>query len=189
MYFYNPTAVFLPDSIGYAKIAENLYNHFAFSQSPDPSNLYPDSMRTPIYPGLLWLMYIFQITIPWLLIFQSFLGAHAVYLVYLICKQFQFTEKVSLGAAILLAINFNSIYFSSAVLTEILFQWLVLFSFYQLQRVVFYQNAVMRKRGVAHITFATSAGNRTFKYLNETDASRLYDWSLAQIEQSDLEWM
>ncbi len=131
VYFYNPTAVFLPDSIGYAKIAENLYNHFAFSQSPDPSNLYPDSMRTPIYPGLLWLMYIFQITIPWLLIFQSFLGAHAVYLVYLICKQFQFTEKVSLGAALLLAINFNSIYFSSAVLTEILFQWLVLFSFYQ----------------------------------------------------------
>jgi putative membrane protein len=64
-----------------------------------------------------------------------------------------------------------------------------LFSFYQLQRVVFYQNVVMRKRGVAHITFATSAGNRTFKYLNETDASRLYDWSLAQIEQSDLEWM
>ncbi len=47
----------------------------------------------------------------------------------------------------------------------------------------------MRKRGVAHITLATAAGNRTFKYLNEADARQLYDWSLASIEQSESDWM
>ena len=64
-----------------------------------------------------------------------------------------------------------------------------MFTFYQLQRVVFNQNAIMRKRGVAHITLATAAGNRTFKYLNEADARQLYDWSLALIEQSESDWM
>ena len=64
-----------------------------------------------------------------------------------------------------------------------------MFTFHQLQRVVFNQNAIMRKRGVAHITLATAAGNRTFKYLNEADARQLYDWSLASIEQSESDWM
>jgi putative membrane protein len=64
-----------------------------------------------------------------------------------------------------------------------------MFTFHQLQRVVFNQNVIMRKRGVAHITLATAAGNRTFKYLNEADARELYDWSLASIEQSESDWM
>ena len=64
-----------------------------------------------------------------------------------------------------------------------------MFTFHQLQRVVFNQNTIMRRRGVAHITLATAAGNRTFKYLNEAAARQLYDWSLAIIEQSESDWM
>ena len=64
-----------------------------------------------------------------------------------------------------------------------------MFSFFKLQRVALYQNTLMRKRGVAHITFATAAGNRTFKFLNENDAKRLYDWSLMKIEQGSRNWM
>jgi putative membrane protein len=64
-----------------------------------------------------------------------------------------------------------------------------MFTFHQLQRVVFNQNAIMRKRGVAHITLATAAGNRTFRYLNEAEARQLYDWSLASIEESESDWM
>ena len=64
-----------------------------------------------------------------------------------------------------------------------------MFTFHQLQRVVFNQNTIMRRRGVAHITLATAAGNRTFKYLNEAAARQLYDWSLALIEQSESDWM
>ena len=59
-----------------------------------------------------------------------------------------------------------------------------MFSFYQLQRVVIHQNVVMKKRGVAHITLATAAGNRSIRYLNEQDAFRLYNWSLYQVERS-----
>jgi uncharacterized membrane protein YdbT with pleckstrin-like domain len=64
-----------------------------------------------------------------------------------------------------------------------------MFSFFKLQRVALYQNRLMRKRGVAHITFATAAGNRTFKFLNENDAKRLYNWSLMKIEQGPRNWM
>ena len=65
----------------------------------------------------------------------------------------------------------------------------VMFSFFKLQRVVFHQNALMRRRGLAHITFATAAGNRTFRFLPERDAKRLYNWSLMKMERDTRKWM
>jgi len=64
-----------------------------------------------------------------------------------------------------------------------------MFSFRQLQRVSFHQNRVMKKRGVAHITMTTAAGNQSVRYLNEKDAIRLYNWSLYSIERSHQDWM
>ena len=65
-----------------------------------------------------------------------------------------------------------------------------MFTFHQLQRVVFNQNTDYAQEGAWLILpLRRQQGNRTFKYLNEAAARQLYDWSLAIIEQSESDWM
>lgn len=122
----------MPDSWGYIQIAENLYHFGAFSQSPNPHNLYPDSMRTPLYPALLWVMYVFKLNIQWLLLLQIALNVHIIYLVFLISKNLGLNLKASLFASALFSLSLPSIFFTNTVMTESIFQWMLVVSVYYL---------------------------------------------------------
>ena len=65
----NPNSVFLADSNGYVRLGENLYNHLIFSQSDDSNLLRPDSMRLPLYPLLISLLYWLDLSVLYLLVF------------------------------------------------------------------------------------------------------------------------
>lgn len=126
VHFNHPSSIFLPDSVGYDKIAENLYNYGAFSQSSYPDNLHPDSMRTPLYPFFILIFYILQADVFWLLFVQTLISTHSIYLVYKICNQLKLPPLASIIAPVFLALNFNSIFFVNTVLTETIFQWIVI---------------------------------------------------------------
>lgn len=71
--------------------------------------------------------------------------------------------------------------------------WLVrrrsLLNLHQLQRVSLSQNLLMKWRGMAHVTLHTAAGARKLHFLRQSDARKIYNWSLLTIETSQKPWM
>ena len=53
----HPERAFQPDSFGYDQLAMNIIQYRVFSMSPEPP-LVPDDFRTPVYPGLMALVYL-----------------------------------------------------------------------------------------------------------------------------------
>lgn len=64
-----------------------------------------------------------------------------------------------------------------------------LLQLHQLQRVSLSQNLLMKRRGMAHVTLHTGAGARKLCFLNQSDAQKIYNWSLLTIEASQKPWM
>lgn len=130
VHWVNPGSIFLPDSYQYLAIAQNLLDYSAYSQSPYPNALYPDSMRLPLYPVLLLFFTWSQIPLFFLIILQCFATTATVYLVYRICLLLSLSSKTGLVAAGLIALDLPTLYFSNTLMTEPFFQFLVLWGVY-----------------------------------------------------------
>ncbi len=124
----NPNSVFLADSNGYVRLGENLYNHLIFSQSDDSNLLRPDSMRLPLYPLLISLLYWLDLSVLYLLVFTILLTGICTLFIYQITFKMTGKTKFGLLAASLYCLDPITLYFSNTVLTETLFQFLVLSS-------------------------------------------------------------
>ncbi len=51
------------------------------------------------------------------------------------------------------------------------------------------QTPFTKKRKLAHLTFSTASGNRSIRYLHIDEALKVYNYLLAQVEQSSKSWM
>jgi len=109
------------DSQGYAALAESLYDKGEFSQGG-----HPETFRTPGYPVFVVLGKVLGDLTWGTLILQVFLSTATVYLLYLLVLRVCGDEKKARWAALLYAFEPLSIIYSSYLLTETLFVFLIM---------------------------------------------------------------
>ena len=122
----NPRLFNDADSVEYLAIAENMRLGHGFSW--DGSEPYrPNSFRTPIYPGFLFLSRILSGSYESALVIQSILVVLSAYFLFLIGKEY-FSRKIALwSTAIFLFVPF-SLNVSVKFLTQSLFSFLLILS-------------------------------------------------------------
>lgn len=126
----NPDGLMAYDSYGYWNLANNLVEHQVFSQAFSGHELIPDISRTPTFPVLLVLLKFLGNNIYWVSFILLLLGALSVLLTYRITEIFTENQKVMAIAALLVAVDIPSIFFSSIILTETVFTTLFLWILY-----------------------------------------------------------
>ncbi|MGQ0828253.1 MAG: ArnT family glycosyltransferase [Bacteroidota bacterium] len=125
----NPDGIYIYDSYGYWQIAYNIVQHFSFSQSYS-FPLEPDYYRTPVYP--LFIAFAEGIGPEGfsIIVLQIVISIATCYFTYRIAVEL--TQNLFIGnvAALLVAIDLPSIVLANLVLTETLFSFLLILSFY-----------------------------------------------------------
>jgi len=120
----NPGAIWTQDSGTYHKPALNLLHHHVFSQSDSPP-FEPETRRTPGYPMMISLIYLFTGEHPSIVvIFQVVLNLLLIFLIFKL-GLILFDERSALLAALLLAVDSLQILYSNVLLTETLFTLLL----------------------------------------------------------------
>lgn len=116
--------IIISDAIGYDEMATAIVHDLSFKgMSP---------YRTPGYPLFLAGLYILSSHSIWfVLLVQNLLSVLSIYITYLLGMR-MFNEKIGLFAAFLVAIDFQQALFANTLLTEALFIFLFLWSFYLL---------------------------------------------------------
>ncbi|MBX7093219.1 MAG: hypothetical protein K1X56_00735 [Flavobacteriales bacterium] len=120
----------LADSEGYIAIAQNIMNGNTYSMSVEEP-YYPDVFRTPLYPLFLILsggqseLYFFT------LVLQLFMSLWIIHRVMQWTEQLSANKKIIYLMGLLLAMDIPSIVFSTLVMTETLFSFLLIEAFYQ----------------------------------------------------------
>ena len=123
--YNNPEGLILFDSEGYLNLAENINTHQIFSRANSTQQLTPDISRTPIFPLFLSGIKIFSnsnIVICFILVL---IGSINAILTFKLCLLAFNNQKIARLAALLVAIDIPSIYFSSVIMTETLFSTLL----------------------------------------------------------------
>jgi 4-amino-4-deoxy-L-arabinose transferase-like glycosyltransferase len=117
----------------YYGAAKNLLMQHAFSialQAP----YYPDAYHTPLYPlfvaALLWL----RLPLFGVVFVQDALAALTVVLIYRLAKRISGSASVALVAAVIAALEPMSIYWSGLLMSDVFFTFLMVLSFYSLER-------------------------------------------------------
>lgn len=119
----------LYDSWGYWRIAENLGSAGIFSQGSENS-LMPDSIRTPLYPFFIFLLRKFFFGFYGIILTQLIISSATASFCAFITEQVLNNKKAGIFAGIFLALDFPSIFFANTLMTETLFTFLLLTSFY-----------------------------------------------------------
>lgn len=119
------------DCEGYRLLADNLAGGHGFTGSTH-APFAPDTKRTPGFPLFLSAIQVIFGTLntPFFIIY-SFIGAFSCGIAYLLFRM-HFTEKTALIAALILAVDIESILSSNFLLTENLFTFLLLSGVYTL---------------------------------------------------------
>jgi len=115
-----PNGTFLFDSGGYYSLGENLFVHGVFTQSGEKLILTPDPSRTPVYPFLIYLKFLFDCKIFWLILLQQIMGALACVWLFK-SMQLLFTNTAGYVAALLFCFGIPEIHFTAVLLTDSLF--------------------------------------------------------------------
>lgn len=118
----------LYDSWGYRRIAENLQQFGIFSQG-DENNLIPDSVRTPVYPLFLFFLRTIGIGFYGIIMLQILLSAATCALTAYLAGDILNNKKALIFSGLLMSFDFPSIFFSTTLLTETLFTFLLLLTF------------------------------------------------------------
>lgn len=132
--FTNPDGVLFFDSFGYLNLADNLMEHGVFSKAYGDLPLIPDISRTPVFPLFLAGLKLISHNVIWISIVLLIVGALNVLLTYKLAINFVNKDKIALLAALLVALDIPSILFSSIVLSETLFTFLLLLGLLQFSR-------------------------------------------------------
>lgn len=122
--------VYEGDSSSYFNISQNLLHHGAYSLSQSPP-LVPDSFRLPGYPFFLYFFQLLGFPIVLIIFIQMMLGSGTVVLTYLLGKKF-LSEKVASAAAFLLCIEPTSVFYSTFVMSDTIFVFLIMLAIYLL---------------------------------------------------------
>ncbi|MFC2142071.1 ArnT family glycosyltransferase [Acidobacteriota bacterium] len=140
----DPKRAYQADSEEYESLALSLLN----------SNDYPSINRTPGYPFFIATIYaIFGVKPAAVIIFQAILNSLSTMLVYLVGKLI-FDPKVALAGAFIYAVNPLQLLYSSQLMTEMLFTFILLIAMYFF--LIFIKNEKTINMIVAAFFFALS---------------------------------
>ena len=122
----------------------------------------------------------------------------------LIISGLLFLKMTYLGIAVFLILSALNIYLSSRFVSAIslklgaqyltyergfLFRKRTILPLYKGQTLRLKQTPFTKRRKLAHLTFSTASGNRSIRYLPIDEAMKVYNYLLAQVEQSSKSWM
>jgi asparagine N-glycosylation enzyme membrane subunit Stt3 len=114
-----------PDSIGYLRLAENLWHHGVFSRSEQPP-FAPDNVLTPIYPLFVAALLTLARGSLWIIpIAQGLLNSLGAVLVFKMGERW-FGIRAGFIAGICFALDLSALVHSFSLLTESLFAFLFL---------------------------------------------------------------
>jgi 4-amino-4-deoxy-L-arabinose transferase-like glycosyltransferase len=125
----NPDGIYVYDSYGYWNLGYNMFHNGAFSQNDDVP-LDPDYYRTPVYPVFIAFA---ELTGPEgvsVIILQIILSVLTCYFVYRLAEEVTKNRFISNTAALIVALDLPSVAISAIVLTETLFTFLMVLTFY-----------------------------------------------------------
>lgn len=124
-WFSQRERMFAPDSYGYERLAINLIEHCAFSQSAIPPFV-PDTHRTPLYPLFISAIYLAADRNPTaVVLIQDFVDALSAALIYAIVSSVS-THAAGMVASIAYAIAPLPVFQCQRILSETLFAFLTL---------------------------------------------------------------
>lgn len=132
-----PERSMLADSDQYMTISENMYNHGAFSIN-DKEPFFPDMIRTPFYPGIL---YLFQWTgnaSTVVLILQLVVSFLSCYYVIRLTQKITGNKNAAAISGWFMAFDIPSIVLTGFLLTETFFTFLLLLFLWHV--VVYFEN-------------------------------------------------
>lgn len=123
VFYFSRNSFIAGDSYDYLNLAKNLATHHLYGFG-EAAARFPSAFRPPLYS--------FVISLFWgtgnpewiTLLFQAFLGAITVLLVYFLAKR-HFGEKIAIISAIFLAIEPFTIHFTAGIMSETLFTFLL----------------------------------------------------------------
>lgn len=122
----------IADAAGYELLAVNLLEHKVFSLSENPP-YQPDLLRTPLYPLCISGIYsIFGHRPRIIIILQMSISALTALLVYVIGRKIY--PRIAFPGAILFGLSLNSAFYSTMLLTEVLFTFLLIAGIFLLVR-------------------------------------------------------
>lgn len=125
---YNPEGMLSPDSVGYNVLASNILAGHGMTMDIHSPYYFLSFFRTPVYPIFLAAMYyLVGVKHMWVGILQGFLGALTCSLICVIGQRL-FGRLTGFIAGCLVALSLISVMYSSKVLTETLFTFLLVFS-------------------------------------------------------------
>lgn len=136
----NPDGIYVHDSYGYWNIGYNVTHNGVFSQSENfPFD--PDYYRTPVYPLFITFAELIGPEGITIIILQIIVAVLTCYFVFKIAHLLTNNSFISNIAALIVAVDLPSIALSNLVLTETLFTFLMVLSFFFLIR--YFQNEKM----------------------------------------------
>ncbi len=122
------------DGTGYLQLAENIIEHSTFSRTAGGETLVSDSNRTPTYPVFIALFQLLGGGITWVLIAQILVSSLSCVFTSKIATRLFPNNGFAWLSGLLLTIDVPSIVSTNLVLTETLFTFLILLSFYLIFR-------------------------------------------------------
>ncbi len=129
----NPDGYYMYDSYGYWQIAYNVKEYGIFSQSYELP-IEPDYYRTPLYPLFIILAESVQIETYPIIFLQIVLGVAATFYTYKLSKAISNNLFIANIAALFMALDVPNIVMNNIVMTETLFTFLLLITFYYFVR-------------------------------------------------------
>jgi 4-amino-4-deoxy-L-arabinose transferase-like glycosyltransferase len=118
------------DSLDYYILSQNIFHFHTFSSSTS-FPLIPESFRLPGYPFFLYLFDFLPHSLLLAMLVQLAMSAGSVVLTYVLGKQF-LSEKVAFIAAILFSVEPTSLFFSTTVMSDTVFVFVMLLGLYLL---------------------------------------------------------
>ncbi|MCW3072735.1 MAG: hypothetical protein JWO44_2625 [Bacteroidetes bacterium] len=125
----NPDGIYVYDSYGYWNLGYNMFHEGTFSQSEN-APLDPDYYRTPVYPLFIAFAEMIGPEGFSIIILQIILSVLTCYIVYRLAEQITGNRFISNTAALIVALDLPSVAMTTIVLTETLFTFLMILSFY-----------------------------------------------------------
>lgn len=125
----NPDGIYVHDSYGYWNLGYNLSHYGVFSQSED-FPLEPDYYRTPVYPLFIAFAELIGPEGFSIILLQILIAVLTCYFVSGLARLLTNNFFISNAAALIVAIDLPSVALANLVLTETLFTFLLVLSFY-----------------------------------------------------------
>ncbi|MCC6837016.1 MAG: glycosyltransferase family 39 protein [Bacteroidia bacterium] len=131
----NPDGFYMYDSYGYWQIAYNVKEYGIFSQSYELP-IEPDYYRTPLYPLFILLAESVQIETYPTIFLQIVLGVATTFYTYKLSKTISNNLFIANIAALFMAVDVPGIVMNNIVMTETLFSFFLLITFYYFVRYI-----------------------------------------------------